>query len=204
MQNPRAFVLFIVVFSLPVSPRNHLSAQAVGPDGSFSYSVPIEIPPGTAGMQPLLSDSSIAGIHYFHPNHVGSIRMITDKDGNKLADYLYTPYGELFTGASSGTEISKYKYTAQQEDTSTGLYYYKARFYDPAIGSFMSADKIIPNFENPQSYNRYAYVEGNPVEQADTTGHWPGKKWLNNAISDITNTIENAYNDTVKKAYDSV
>lgn len=52
-----------------------------------------------------------------------------------------------------------------------GLLYYGARFYVPGIGRFASADTIVPNPANPQSYNRYSYVHNNPLNLTDPTGH---------------------------------
>jgi hypothetical protein len=46
-----------------------------------------------------------------------------------------------------------------------------ARWYSPEIGRFLSADTIVPNPANPQSYNRYAYVRNNPINFTDPTGH---------------------------------
>ncbi len=149
---------------------------------------------------PFLSDSSIDGIQYFHPNHVGSIKLITDKDGNRVGEYFYSPYGEIQSGFSSGTDISKYKYTGQQEDASTGLYYYKARFYDPGVGRFLTADSVLPNFADTQAFNRYMYVEGNPVNHNDPSGHRFGggfwkkitEKAVRCAIKTGVNIVKNA------------
>jgi hypothetical protein len=54
-----------------------------------------------------------------------------------------------------------------------GIYDYRARYYDPSIGRFLSADTIVPNPGDPQSYNRYAYVLNNPMRYTDPTGHRP-------------------------------
>ena len=67
----------------------------------------------------------------------------------------------------------KHKFTGQELDDETGLYYYGARFYDPAIGRFISADSIVPDFSNPQSLNRYSYVFNNPLSYRDPNGHNP-------------------------------
>ncbi|MBI2850861.1 MAG: RHS repeat-associated core domain-containing protein [Chloroflexi bacterium] len=55
---------------------------------------------------------------------------------------------------------------------STGLYYYGARYYDPTIGRFISADTVVQNQANPQSMNRYSYVFNNPLRYVDPTGLW--------------------------------
>jgi RHS repeat-associated protein len=52
-----------------------------------------------------------------------------------------------------------------------GLLYYGARFYVPGLGRFASADTIVPNPANPQSYNRYSYVGNRPLNFSDPTGH---------------------------------
>jgi len=51
--------------------------------------------------------------------------------------------------------------------------YYEARYYDPALGRFISADTIVPEPGNPQALNRYSYVYNNPLRYTDPTGQWP-------------------------------
>jgi len=51
------------------------------------------------------------------------------------------------------------------------LYYMKARFYDPVLGRFLSADSIDPDYGYAQSMNRYSYVLNNPLRYTDPTGH---------------------------------
>jgi hypothetical protein len=51
------------------------------------------------------------------------------------------------------------------------LYDYNARYYDPTIGRFVSADSIVPQATNPQALNRYSYVVNNPLKYTDPTGH---------------------------------
>lgn len=53
----------------------------------------------------------------------------------------------------------------------TFLYNYGARFYDPEVGRFITPDSIAPDYKNPQSLNRYAYVQNNPLKYIDPTGH---------------------------------
>jgi hypothetical protein len=49
--------------------------------------------------------------------------------------------------------------------------YYRARFYHPALGRFVSADTIVPEPGNPQDFNRYSYVQNNPINYVDPSGH---------------------------------
>ena len=52
----------------------------------------------------------------------------------------------------------------------TGLYYYGARYYDPVIGRFISADILVQSYRNPQALNRYSYTINNPLKYIDPTG----------------------------------
>ncbi len=82
----------------------------------------------------------------------------------------YFPYGECRN--SQGDPGTDRLFTGQQFDEGTGLYYYGARYYDPLIGRFISADTIIPNPANPQCFNRYTYCLNNPLKYTDPTGHF--------------------------------
>jgi RHS repeat-associated protein len=127
-------------------------------------------------------------MYFYHPDHLGSITMITDGRGNVLAGgerggkshITYRPYGEILRTDSFGPDISKYKYTGQEEDRESGLMYYKARYYDSKIGRFLQQDSMaFPN--QIQGMNRMMYVEGNPVSYRDESG--------NNAIIGQLNAI---------------
>ncbi len=100
----------------------------------------------------------------------GSTSVLTDGNGNAEEDLVYYPYGETFT--NTGTADVAYKYTGKERDGSTGLYFYEARYYDAALGRFISADTIVPNPGNPQDFNRYTYANNNPVIFTDPTGHF--------------------------------
>jgi RHS repeat-associated protein len=63
------------------------------------------------------------------------------------------------------------KFTGQELDEETGLYYFASRYYDPAIGRFISADSEIPSVTDGQAFNRYSYVRNNPILYTDPTGH---------------------------------
>ena len=52
------------------------------------------------------------------------------------------------------------------DEVAGGLYFYNARYYDPALGRFASADTLVPQPQNPQSLNRYTYAANNPLTSA--------------------------------------
>ncbi len=131
---------------------------------------------GSAGS----GNARIAGMFFYHPDHLGSITMITDGNGNVLAGgerggkshITYKPYGEILRTDSYGPDITKFKYTGQEEDRESGLYYYKSRYYDSSLGRFISNDSMVFP-EKEQGMNRQMYVEGNPVKYNDYTGNRP-------------------------------
>lgn len=90
----------------------------------------------------------------------------------------YKPYGEIQRVDSFGPDVFRYKYTAQEEDRETGLYYYKARYYDPVIGRFLQADSLIDS-SRPMAMDLYMYTEGNPISYTDPSGHSVFSNWLN-------------------------
>ncbi|MBU0492465.1 MAG: RHS repeat-associated core domain-containing protein, partial [Chloroflexi bacterium] len=74
--------------------------------------------------------------------------------------------------SSSSNPLTDYRFTGQRfESMIGGLYDYGARFYDPLLGRFVSADTVVPGAGNPQALNRYAYVLNNPLKYTDPTGH---------------------------------
>jgi len=95
---------------------------------------------------------------------------MSDVNGSKVEGTEYMPFGSMRD--HTGTAVSNYKYTDQEQDTETGLYYYHARYYDPIIGRFISADAIVQAFTDPQTLNRYSYVRNNPLIYTDPSGNF--------------------------------
>jgi RHS repeat-associated protein len=110
-------------------------------------------------------------VHYIHPDHLGSSNVVTDSTGKQEGFSEFTPYGSTFR--QTGTYDPKHKFTGKELDES-GLYFYGARYYDPEIGRFITADTIVQTPYDPQSLNRYAYCRNNPINYVDPTGHFWG------------------------------
>jgi RHS repeat-associated protein len=102
-------------------------------------------------------------LSYLASDLLGSTTVALDGAGNVTASQLYAPYGT--SRYSSGTMPTDRGFTGQHADATTGLDYYNARYYDPAVGQFASADTVFDGL------NRYAYVGGNPETKVDPTGH---------------------------------
>jgi len=108
---------------------------------------------------------------YILSDGLGSVRQLADAGGRVVQRYDYTPFGE--TLAAQGTWESALRYTGEYWDADAGLVYLRARWYDPVLGRFVSADTIVLEPGNPQSLNRYSYVLGNPLRFSDPGGHTP-------------------------------
>ncbi|MCB1194120.1 MAG: RHS repeat-associated core domain-containing protein [Leptospiraceae bacterium] len=152
------------------------------------------------------ANAPIEGLYFFHTDHLDSVTMLTNTSGEVIAGTTlgsgksiisYTPYGEIDRDHSSGPDIFRYKYTGQEEDKETGLYYYKARYYDPKIGRFLQPDTVLQT-SSPFGTNQYMYVDGNPVMYNDPSGHKSQnfmKKWLSNLRTDFKKWRRNTGND---------
>jgi RHS repeat-associated protein len=88
-----------------------------------------------------------------------------------VGEARYTPYGEMRRDYPRGVIPTDRLYTGQRQET-FGLYDYRARYYDPALGRFVSADTVVPEAGNPQALNQYAYVTNNPLRYTDPSGHY--------------------------------
>jgi RHS repeat-associated protein len=109
--------------------------------------------------------------YYYHTDNLGSSNVLTDRSGYRVQLYEYSTFGQTtYTDNTSAFSISN-RYTGQIIDDETGLYYYGARYYDPQLGRFIQADTMVPGAINPQNLNRYSYVNNNPLNLADLTGH---------------------------------
>ncbi|MBN2149638.1 MAG: RHS repeat-associated core domain-containing protein [Anaerolineales bacterium] len=111
---------------------------------------------------------------------MGSTSITTDSSGSKVAEVRYGPWGtDRFTSGSVPTD---FRFTGQRSESALGIYHFGARFYDPALGCFLSADSIIPGAGNPQAYDRYAGLFNNPLRYKDPSGHRPQKDEPNSPI----------------------
>ncbi len=101
---------------------------------------------------------------YYHTDHLGSTRLMTDENKNIVTAATYEPFGK-----STVTGSESYLYTGKEKD-STGLSYYGARYYDSELGRFITRDLLAGKRIIPQSLNLYAYCLNNPVKFIDPAG----------------------------------
>ena len=101
---------------------------------------------------------------YYHADGLGSVTSLSNAAGSIANTYTYDSFGKL-TG-SSGSLVNPFQYTARESDSETGLYYYRARYYDPTTGRFLTEDPI--RFGG--GINFYDYVANGPVLFVDPLG----------------------------------
>jgi len=126
--------------------------------------------------------------NYFDGSHIGSYN---NAPGNSAAYFSYNDWEQTdrvttdWTGSvvevcssqiygdglsCSGPDYSAIHFTGYQHDFESGLDYANLRYYNPRLGRFMSADLLEGDPSNPQSFNRYGYVNGNPANFRDPSG----------------------------------
>jgi RHS repeat-associated protein len=112
-------------------------------------------------------------LQFVGTDHLGSTVAVADIQMNRLDGARYLPYGATRPGYAGTDMLTDRKFTGQTEDAVAGLYWYASRAYDPTAGRFVQPDTIVPNLDDPQSLNRYAYCLNNPLRFTDPSGHFP-------------------------------
>ena len=109
-------------------------------------------------------------VYYLFGDHLGSTAITASSAGAKLGELRYKPWGE--SRYTWGTTYTNRHFTGQlDETTAIGLYFFNARFYDPYLNRWIQPDTIIPDYSDPQDWDRYAYSRNNPVKYIDPDGH---------------------------------
>jgi RHS repeat-associated protein len=101
-------------------------------------------------------------VYYYHFDGLGSVVALSDSDGDTVQTYEYSIFGQV--AASDPNHPNPYTFTGRRLDFETGLYFYRARYYNPYIGRFMQTDPV------GQGTNLYAYCGNNPVGCVDPSG----------------------------------
>ena len=113
---------------------------------------------------PIIQVTAAGVVTYNSQDHIGSVIARTDSSGNALSKYKYSPFGESPTGSMTGTIFG---FTGQRFDAETGLYHFKARYYDPVTGRFLQPDPIGYGDNN---LHLYRYAANSPLNNLDVTG----------------------------------
>ncbi len=152
------------------SARGHESGRNV--EMNPHYQVPSEMPDD--GMP----DTNF--LYIYHPDHVGSTSYVTNMDGELYEHVQYFPSGEPWVDQRSNTERLPHLFSGKELDQETGLYYFGARYYDPRVGLWASADPASTEYLDgqvslggvyqPINLSSYAYAGHNPQKYSDPDG----------------------------------
>ena len=118
---------------------------------------------------------------YYHNNIQGTPIAASDEDGNPKWTQTYSSFG--FHGGNDGQADDRnslvFGTAGHVEDQYDGrlLVYMQARHYDPELGRFLSIDPVGFSASNPQSFNRYAYANSNPIVFVDPDGRLAETVW---------------------------
>src|ERR1700728_605203 len=105
-------------------------------------------------------------ISYYEDDGGDSVTSLTSSAGAVANSYAYDSLGKLT--ASTGMLVNPFSYTTREFDQEASIYYYRARYYDPSVGRFISEDPI--GFGGGTHFYRYA--SNNPVLFDDPLGLW--------------------------------
>ena len=122
----------------------------------------------------LIGRQGVAGdYNTYHYDYRGSTVALTRENASISNRYFYSPFGQKVQQWGASTQPFAYNGRDGVMTDNNGLYYMRARFYNPSMRRFINRDVLLGNPISGQSLNRYAYVQGNPVMLVDPNGHNP-------------------------------
>lgn len=107
---------------------------------------------------------------FYQSDALGSVRALSDSSGRIVERYTYDSFGNPQPAAQPSAVGNPYLFTGREWDAETGLYFYRARYYDPVAGRFLQTDALW-SAGQPMTLNRYAYTMNNPVNFKDPSGN---------------------------------
>jgi len=145
----------------------------------------------TYGLQRISENQPITNVwtaSFYGYDGGGNVRQLTSAAGAVTDSYEYDAFGNSFT--VSGTTPNNYLYRGEQYDADLGLYYLRARYYNPAAGRFMSRDPEDGKRTDPKTLHKYLYAGGDAVNAMDPTGRdLVGKALLITVVIAVAKTV---------------
>src|SRR5712691_13207091 len=121
----------------------------------------------TSGVDEYFQRTDSAGARSFLTDALGSTLALADSAGTVQTQYTFEPFGN--TSVTGTATTNSFAYTGRELD-STGLYFYRARYYNPQLQRFVSEDPV--GLDGGDA-NLYAYVRDNPFAYVDPSGRSP-------------------------------
>ena len=120
--------------------------------------------------KPLARKIGNAYYYYVYNGH-GDVIALTDENGTVKNTYSYDEWGNITSISETSGLEQPIRYCGEYYDTESGLYYLRARYYDPMTGRFISKDSLEGQIDNPLSLNLYTYCYSNPLRFIDPSGN---------------------------------
>ena len=117
-----------------------------------------------------ISQERSGNISFYLADGHGSVRMLTDINGAVTDTYDFDAWGVMTS--SNGVTKNDYLYCGEQFDSATGFYYLRARYMNPATGTFTTMDTYQGSIFDPASLHKYLYANANPVTNIDPSGYF--------------------------------
>ncbi|HNM20215.1 MAG TPA: RHS repeat-associated core domain-containing protein, partial [Nitrospira sp.] len=133
---------------------------------TFASTTPLGTPLVVASATVPTTTPVADGTLYYHQDGLGTVTELTDINGSVAKAYAYDAYGNLLE--SPGTVEQPYTYTGREYDSESGLYFYRARYYDAGMGRFLQKDPVGLR----GGINIYRYASNNPAKWRDPVGLW--------------------------------
>jgi len=144
----------------------------------------------------LVAQRRDGAVQYVHQDHLDSLRVLSDASGAPVATREFAAFGEQV--GSGGTATLTRGYGAHWQDGESGLIYMGARYYDPVITRFIQPDSVVPEPDDPQSWNRYSFVRNNPFNRVDPTGNWDLDPTLRDRFREVAGHIREKGNEVYR------
>jgi RHS repeat-associated protein len=123
------------------------------------------------GLGLLASIDTSNTVQTYHANHRGDVLALTNSSGTVTESYGYSPFGLTSASNPSSTNPFRFGGALGVMDEGNGLNFMRARYYTASAGRFISMDQLAGGFKNSQTLDRFAYALGNPMSNADPSGH---------------------------------
>jgi RHS repeat-associated protein len=107
-------------------------------------------------------------LYWMLADHLGSTTLTVRMDGSLKAELRYKAWGDV--RYTYDTMPTTFRFTGQRVEEGLGIYVMGARWYDPALARWLSADSVVPSPMNPQAFNRYSWVLNRPLLCIDPSG----------------------------------
>ncbi|ERN39815.1 RHS repeat-associated core domain protein [Rubidibacter lacunae KORDI 51-2] len=114
----------------------------------------------------VLAEETADGVRWTLTDHLGSIAYILNENGEILNHLIYDSFGNVIHETDPSVDF-RFGFTGRERDEETGLHYYRARYYDPRTGRFLSED---PLGFGAGDVNLYRYVGNSPLNFTDPSG----------------------------------